>query len=151
MASRNILSSFSRHGLPTLDVAEIDDFLTGAETAGAVPVLLFAGDPVRWPEATDVAVVLPELIEAFQGRLQGAMIAPQAELALAPRFNVQVYPSLVLWRTGKVLDVIPKIKDWSVYIDRITGLLDGTVRATSSAAVVKSIVPLLDRNRGASS
>lgn len=151
MASRNILSSFSRHGFPTLDVTEIDDFLTGAEAAGAVPVLLFAGDPVRWPEATDVAVVLPELIEAFQGRLQGAMIAPKAELALAPRFNVQVYPSLVLWRAGKVLDVIPKIKDWSVYIDRITGLLDGTVKAASSAAVVKSIVPLLDRNRGASS
>src|SRR5665647_587178 len=87
MASRNILS-ISRHGLPMVGVAEIDDFLTGAETAGAVPVLLFAGDPVRWPEATDVAVVLPELIEAFQGRLQGAVIATQAELALAPRFNV---------------------------------------------------------------
>jgi hydrogenase-1 operon protein HyaE len=148
MASRNTLS-ISRHGLPMVGVAEIDDFLTGAETAGAVPVLLFAGDPVRWPEATDVAVVLPELIEAFQGRLQGAVIATQAELALAPRFNVQVYPSLVLWRNGKILDVIPKIKDWSVYVARITALLDGTLKPASSAAVVKSI-SLLNRNRGMS-
>jgi hydrogenase-1 operon protein HyaE len=147
MASRSELSVFSRHGLPTVDVATIDHFLTSTETAGALPVLLFAGDPLRWPEATDVAVVLPELIEAFQGRLQGAVIAAEAELALAPRFNVQVYPSLVLWRGGKVLDVIPKIKDWSVYIARITGLLDGSIKPLSSAAVVKSI-SLLDRNRG---
>ena len=149
MASRSTLSIFSRHGLPTLDVAEIDGFLTGAEAAGAVPVLLFAGDPIRWPEAADVAVVLPELVEAFQGRLQGAVIAAQAELTLAPRFNVQVYPSLVLWRDGKVLDVIPKIKDWSVYVARITALLDGTLKPVSSAAVVKSI-STLNRNRGTS-
>jgi hydrogenase-1 operon protein HyaE len=147
MASQSALSVFSRHGLPTVDVAEIDHFLASTETAGAVPVLLFAGDPLRWPEATDVAVVLPELIEAFQGRLQGAVIAAEAELALAPRFSVQVYPSLVLWRGGKVLDVIPKIKDWSVYVDRISGLLDGTIKAASPATVVKTI-SLLDRNRG---
>ncbi len=149
MASRSTSSISSRHGLPTLDVEEIDDFLTSAEAAGAVPVLLFAGDPVRWPEATDVAVVLPELVEAFQGRLQGAVIATQAEFALASRFNVQVYPSLVLWRDGKVLDVIPKIKDWSVYVARITALLDGSLKPVSSAAVVKSI-STLNRNRGTS-
>jgi hydrogenase-1 operon protein HyaE len=148
MASREG-SVFRRHGLPTVDVTEIDHFLTCAEAAGAVPVLLFAGDPIRWPEATEVAVVLPELIEAFQGRLQGAVVAPQAELALALRFNVQVYPSLVLWRNGKILDVIPKIKDWSVYVARITALLDGTLKPVSSAAVVKSI-STLNRNRGTS-
>jgi hydrogenase-1 operon protein HyaE len=146
MASRSISSVVSRHGLPIVGVAEVDDFLTRAENAAAVPVLLFAGDPVRWPEATDVAVVLPELVEAFQGRIDGAVIATDAELALAPRFKVQVYPSLVLWRDGKVLDVIPKIKDWSVYIDRITGTLDGTIKAASSAAVVKT-VSQRDRNR----
>ena len=149
MASQSTQSIFDRHGLPTLDSADIDHFLANAETAGAMAVLLFAGDPVRWPEAADVAVVLPELIEAFQGRLQGAVIASQAELALAPRFNVQVYPSLVLCRDGKVMDVIPKIKDWSVYIDRVTALLDGAIKAGSSAKVVKSI-SLLDRSRGAS-
>ena len=147
MASRED-SAFRRHGLPTVDSAQVDHFLTGAEAAGAVAVLLFAGDPVRWPEAADVVVVLPELIEAFQGRLQGAVVAVQAELLLAPRFNVQVYPSLVLCRNGQVQDVIPKIKDWSVYIDRVTGLLDGTLKSGSSAKVVKSI-STLDRGRGA--
>lgn len=149
MPAHSTSSVLSRHGLPIIGVAEIDDFLAGAEIAQAMPVLLFAGDPVRWPEAADVAVVLPELVEAFQGRLEGAVIAADAELALAPRFNVQVYPSLVLCRGGQGLDVIPKIKDWSVYVDRITGLLDGSIKAASGATVVKTI-STLDRNRGAS-
>jgi hydrogenase-1 operon protein HyaE len=134
-----------RRVLPTLDIAEVDAFLTAAEAAGAMPVLLFAGDAARWPEAADVAIVLPELIEAFQGRLQGAVIAPQAETTLASRFAVQVYPSLVLWRHGEVLEVIPKIKDWSVYVARIGAVLDGGVRpARGSAKVVKSM-SFLDR------
>ncbi|KIZ45020.1 MULTISPECIES: hypothetical protein [Rhodopseudomonas] len=137
-----------RPGLPTLDVAEVDAFLTSAEAAGAVPILLFSGDVQRWPEAADVAVVLPELIEAFQGRLHGAVIAPQAEAALATRFSVQVYPSLVLWGGGEVLEIIPKIKDWSVYVARISAVLDrGGQPARSSAKVVKSMSFL---NRGAS-
>jgi hydrogenase-1 operon protein HyaE len=137
-----------RHALPTLDVAEVDAFLTSAQAAGAVPVLLFAGDAARWPEAADVAVVLPELIEAFQGRLQGAVIAPQAETALASRFDVQVYPSLVFWRGGEVLEIIPKIKDWSVYVARIAAVLSGGGKpARSNAKVVKSMSFL---NRGAS-
>jgi len=137
-----------RHALPTLEVADVDAFLAAAETAGAVPVLLFAGDVLRWPEAADVAVVLPELIEAFQGRLQGAVIAPRAETELAPRFNVQVYPSLVLCRGGEVVEVIPKIKDWSVYVARIGAVLDGGGKpARSTARVVKSMSFL---TRGAS-
>jgi hydrogenase-1 operon protein HyaE len=136
-----------RHGLPTLDVADVDAFLTAAEADGAVPVLLFAGDAARWPEAADVAVVLPELIQAFQGRLQGAVIAPQAETALAARFAVQVYPSLVLWRGGEVLEIIPKIKDWSVYVARISAALNSGPKARSQAKVVKSMSFL---NRGAS-
>jgi hydrogenase-1 operon protein HyaE len=148
MTSRNP-SIRPRHALPTLDVAEVDAFLTSAEAVGAVPVLLFAGDAVRWPESTDVAVVLPELIEAFQGRLRGAVIAPQAETALATRFGVQVYPSLVLWSGGEVLEIIPKIKDWSVYVARISAVLNGGggKPPRSTAKVVKSMSFL---NRGAS-
>lgn len=42
MASRGALLVFGRHGLPTVDVAEIDRLLASTETAG-VPVLAFAG------------------------------------------------------------------------------------------------------------
>ena len=128
-----------RRGLPEVDAASVDMFLTSADDAGAVAVLLSAGDPARWPEAIDVAVVLPELIDAFQGRLRGAVIAREAESELGARFGVRVQPTLILCSNGETLGLIAKIQDWSVYIDRIARLTD---RPRSSAApVVKTISP----------
>lgn len=57
----------TRHGLNEVDAATVEHFLGSADEAGAIAVLLSAGDPNRFPEATDVAVVLPELIAAFGG------------------------------------------------------------------------------------
>jgi len=129
-----------RHGLPQVDAATVDRFLELSDEAGAVAVLLSAGDPARFPEAMDVVVVLPELIEAFQGRLCGAVIARDAESGLGQRFGVRVQPTLIFVRNGETLGLIAKIQDWPVYIDRITTLIDRP-RATGAAAVVKTIIP----------
>ena len=128
-----------RRGLPEVDAGSVDVFLAGADAVGAVAVLLSAGDPARWPEAVDVTVVLPELIEAFQGRLRGAVIAREAETELGRRFGVRVQPTLIFCRHGETLGLIAKIQDWSVYTDRISKLLDRP--RSSGAAVVRSIVP----------
>jgi hydrogenase-1 operon protein HyaE len=128
-----------RSGLPEVDAATVDGFLDDAYRAGAVAVLLSAGDPVRFPEALDVAIVLPELVTAFQGRLRGAVIARDAEAELGTRFGVRVQPSLILCRGADTLGVIAKIQDWSVYVDRISHLIDRPVGA--AATVVASIVP----------
>ncbi len=129
----------ARGGLPKVDAASVDGFLAGADRAGAVAVLLSAGNPVRFPEATDVAVVLPELIEAFQGRLSGAVIAGEAEAELGRRFGVRVQPTLILLARGETLGLIAKIQDWSVYIDRISKLIDRP--RSGGAAVVATIIP----------
>ncbi|MGJ4891744.1 hydrogenase accessory protein [Bradyrhizobium sp. HKCCYLRH3099] len=128
-----------RGGLPEVDAGSVERFLAEAHGAGAVAVLLSAGDPARFPEALDVAIVLPELITAFQGRLRGAVIARNAEAELGARFGVRVQPSLILCRGSDVLGVIAKIQDWSVYVDRISRLIDRPVGAV--ATVVASIVP----------
>jgi len=127
-----------RRNLPTVDATSVDSFLAGAEAAGAVAVLLSAGDPVRFPEALDVAVALPELIDAFKGRLRGAVIAREAESELGQRFGVRVQPTLIFCSKGETLGLIAKIQDWSVYADRISKLID---RPSSSGAVVKTIIP----------
>jgi hydrogenase-1 operon protein HyaE len=127
-----------RHGLPEVDAGNVDAFLAAADGAGAVAVLLSAGDPVRWPEAIDVAIVLPELIDAFQGRLRGAVIARRAESELGQRFGVRVQPTLIFCSQGETLGLIGKIQDWPVYIDRISKLLDRP--RSSGASVVKSII-----------
>ncbi|MGY4363159.1 hypothetical protein ACVW0J_009652 [Bradyrhizobium sp. i1.7.7] len=91
----------ARSGLPEVDAATVDHFLGGADEAGAVAVLLSAGDPNRFPEAIDVAVVLPELIAAFGNRLRGAIIARDAERVLGERFEVRVQPTLIFVANGK--------------------------------------------------
>lgn len=128
-----------RHGLPEVEAGNVDAFLAAADGAGAVAVLLSAGDPVRWPEAIDVAIVLPELIAVFQGRLRGAVIARRAESELGQRFGVRVQPTLIFCSKGETLGLIGKIQDWPVYIDRISKLLDRP--RLSGASVVKSIIP----------
>ncbi|MBI5260621.1 MAG: hydrogenase accessory protein [Bradyrhizobium sp.] len=128
-----------RGGLPEVDAANVDDFLAGVDAAGVVAVLLSAGDPARFPEAIDIAIVLPELIKAFQGRLRGAVIARAAEAELGQRFGVRVQPTLILIAKGETLGLIAKIQDWSVYIDRISKLIDRP--RSSGASVVATIMP----------
>lgn len=123
----------SRHGVPRLDAGSIDRFIAPEPGAGDATILFFTGDPVRWPEANDVAVVLPELLAAFAGRVRGGLIAREAEAALMPRFGVKVFPSLALVREGRTLGVIPKIQDWSNYVARIARLLD----AAEGAAAIR--------------
>ena len=129
----------ARRGLPEVDAATVDRFLDAADGAGAIAVLLSAGDPNRFPEAIDVAVVLPELIDAFQGRLRGAVIARASESELGQRFGVRVQPTLILVAKGETLGLIAKIQDWSIYIDRITKLIDRP--RGHSAAVAATIIP----------
>lgn len=114
----------TRRGLPEVDAASVDRFLRASNEAGAVAVLLSGGDPARFMEAIDVAVVLPELIDAFQGRLRGAVIARRAESELGQRFGVRVQPTLIFVAKGETLGLIAKIQDWSVYVDRIAKLID---------------------------
>jgi hydrogenase-1 operon protein HyaE len=133
----------ARRGLPDVDVGSIDAFLAEADAAGAIAALLSAGDPARWPEATDVAVVLPELIEAFQGRLRGAVISREAESELGQRFGVRVQPTLIFCSQGETLGLIGKIQDWSVYVDRISKLIDRP--RMNGAAVARTIIPQHER------
>ncbi|KRR02258.1 hydrogenase accessory protein [Bradyrhizobium jicamae] len=129
----------ARRGLPEVDAASVDEFLATADTGGATAALLSAGDPVRWPEAIDVAVVLPELIDVFQGRLVGAVIAREAEGELGQRFGVRVQPTLIICSSREVLGLIAKIQNWTFYVQCISKLMDRP--DGSRASIVKSIIP----------
>jgi hydrogenase-1 operon protein HyaE len=118
------------HEMPTVDVATVDAVLAAA--ADRVVVLFFRGDVARWPEAADLAVVLPQLIKAFPGRLTAAVVAAEAERDLMRRFGVSVCPSLALARPGRTLGVIPKIQDWSSYVAKIGAMLADDTPAAAS-------------------
>ena len=69
-----------------------------------------------FPESHDVAVILPELVKAFSGRLQAAVIRKAIERELQARFRFTGWPSLVFLRSGEYLGVITGIKNWQEYM-----------------------------------
>jgi hydrogenase-1 operon protein HyaE len=67
-------------GFPEPDHREARDAYIGAP---GVHVLFIPGDPARNLETTDVAVILPELRQAFQGAFDCAVVADAIEAARA--------------------------------------------------------------------
>lgn len=86
-------------------------------------VLFFHGDPVRFPEAVDVAVVLPELQRAFPGRFEVGVVPRADEDALADRLGVQRWPSLLFLRDGRHVTVVAGMLDWTDYVARVAEAL----------------------------
>ena len=109
-----------RHHLPVVDETTVEDFLKAAPAHGA---LFFAGDPNERSETRDLAVIFPQLLEAFAGRLRGALVATDAEPALKGLFHVRVLPSLVVLRGSEILGVLPKVYDWADYVARLEAML----------------------------
>ncbi|OYV38923.1 MAG: hypothetical protein B7Z80_08760 [Rhodospirillales bacterium 20-64-7] len=104
------------------DIVQISGENIEAFIAHGDCVLFFTGDAVRYPEIDDVAVILPELMVAFHKRFKVGAINPDTERAIAKRFQVGIRPSLVFLREGVTLGVLPRVRDWAVYLDEINAL-----------------------------
>lgn len=86
-------------------------------------VLFFTGDPVRLPEVLDVAVVLPELRAALGARWDIGIVPRAQEDAIARRWGVQRWPSLVLLREGGYVGTVSGMRDWSDYVAELRAVL----------------------------
>ncbi|MCP5273161.1 MAG: hydrogenase [Burkholderiaceae bacterium] len=86
-------------------------------------VLCFCGDPVRFPEALDIAVVLPELQVASGGAFDIGVVTRADEDSIARRWGVQRWPSLVAVRDGLWLGSIAGMQDWDVYLRELNAIL----------------------------
>jgi hydrogenase-1 operon protein HyaE len=90
---------------------------------GGDRVVLFAGDPVRFPEGMDVAVVLPELQKIFPGRFVIGVVHRHLEDALARRYGSQRWPTLLFLRDGHYVTTLSGMHDWEVYVERMAQAL----------------------------
>jgi hydrogenase-1 operon protein HyaE len=104
---------------PLITAADHDAFVADP----GVAVLFFAGDPKQYKETNDVAVVLPELVAAFQGQLRPAVVDRSAELELQRRYGFKSWPSLVFVRAGGWLGTISGIQNWGDYLGEVQTLL----------------------------
>jgi hydrogenase-1 operon protein HyaE len=124
-------------GYPLLDATGLDAFCEAPGDA----VLFCGGDPAAYPETLDLAVVLPELMRAFPGRLRAGVAASELEPALQARYGFSRWPSLVFLRDGDYLGTLSGILDWAVYLERIEDLLAGPVVRPPSIGIPLTATP----------
>ncbi len=125
MPSILIEKMLERHGYPVVDTENLDDFLSRHEEV----VLFFAENPKQFPESDDVAMILPELVKAFDGRFQPALVSRESEHALQQRYGFRTWPSLVFLRGEKFLGVISQVQNWDDYLRMIREILEPTAGA----------------------
>ncbi|NVO25514.1 hydrogenase accessory protein [Donghicola sp. C2-DW-16] len=94
-----------------------------------VHVLFVPGDAARNLETADVAVILPELKQAFQGRFDCGVVGDAIEQQVREDTKVLKTPSLIFFRDGKMIGGIPRVRDWDEYMARITQILAQTADA----------------------
>ena len=110
-----LVNMVERHGAAWVDEATLDAWIAGAGDR----VLLLAGDPVRFPEGLDVAVVLPEVRRALGGCFGIGVARRSAEAAVAARFGSNRWPSLVFVRDGRYDTTLPGMHDWPEFVARV--------------------------------
>ncbi len=111
-------------GYPEVTLESHQEFISQP----GISVLYFAGDAKSFRETTDVAVVLPELIDAFKGSLKPGVIASEAERELQRHYGFPTWPALVFLRDGGYLGAIAGIQSWSEYLQQIDELTRSEVK-----------------------
>ncbi len=124
MSSPLIDQLATTHGYPLVTPDNLDNFLERETTLA----LFLTGDPRRYPESNDVAVILPELVRAFPARFKPAVVDRRLEAQFKGRYDISVWPCLLFLRDGRFLGKISKVHDWSDYLERIAAILDGRTR-----------------------
>lgn len=108
---------------PEISLQNHDEFVG----ASGMNVLFFPGDPTTVRDSTDVAVVLPELVDAFDGQLRPGVVTDVFGdgKALKRQYGFREYPALVFVRSGEYIGVLTRIQDWGDYLEKIAELMTG--------------------------
>lgn len=118
MTAQLLEQLITRHGVALVNSNNLSEFLQRHSQA----VVFFAGNPDRYPETSDVACVLPEIIRQFP-QLAGALVAEQEQETLQRRFDFTVWPSLAFFRDTHYLGAISGIQNWDDYVIKIPQIM----------------------------
>ena len=104
-------------------------------------VLFVGGNWQKYVEVNDVAVILPEIIKASNGRLSALILDRESEREVQKRFLFNRFPSLVFLRDGEYLGTIQKVLDWHDYIIEINKILAGSPKTPPPFEIPDCITP----------
>jgi len=115
-----IAQLFARHGF-----AEVtpENFAAWTQRPGRT-LLLFLEDPGRHKETLDIAVIVPQLAQAFPGRFAVGVLLPDAAREFAVRYGFRRWPAFVLLADGKYVGAVDGLRDWDEYRAEVARLLD---------------------------
>ena len=106
-------------GCEAVGAASVESFIAAAGPA----ILFLTGDTLLRAEATDVAVVVRELMRSPAGRgIRLGIVDRRDEPTVMQKFGVVVVPALVLLQGGAVQEIIARIRDWPVYAQAFSRL-----------------------------
>lgn len=105
---------------PALASDAVDGWLAAAPGHA---LLVFTEDPVQYRETLDIAVIVPELAQAFAGRFRTGVLLPADARAVARRYGFRRWPALVLLRDGRYVGAIDGLRDWEEYTAEMGRLL----------------------------
>ena len=120
MAHPLIAQLFTRHGF-----AEVtrENFAAWIKRPGRT-LLLFLEDPARYKETLDIAVIVPQLAQAFAGRFAVGVLLPEAAREIAVRYGFRRWPAFVLLADGNYVGAVDGLRDWNEYRTEVARLLD---------------------------
>lgn len=112
-----------RHGFVRVAAG---DALEAFASSGDSLVLL-TENPRQCPEAWDLAVVLPEVLKQFAGRVRPGVATPAESAEIARRFAVTRFPALLFQRDGHYVGVMEGMRDWASFAPAIEHMLASPV------------------------
>ncbi len=120
-----------KHQAVWVDPINVSEWLAAqANNAAQNHVLLFAGDPIRFPEGLDVAVVLPELRQACKGAgldFSIAVAVPLTAEVLAKKYGSQRWPTLMFFRGGQYVTTVSGMHDWVDFVNLVRTALQAPI------------------------
>jgi hydrogenase-1 operon protein HyaE len=119
MFSPLVQHMIEHHGYPVLTEATLGDFLESHEEV----VVFFTENADRFPETNDVAMILPELVKAFDGRFSVVVLSLADQRTLQLQYGFREWPTLVFLRHGDYLGAISRVQDWTVYLAEVDRIL----------------------------
>lgn len=121
MFSPLLESIIERENIALVDETTLETFLADHDLA----VLMVAGDYKRIGAVNDVAVILPELVKAYQGRFVPCVASRASEGFFQKQYDFVLLPTLVFLQNGVKIGTISGVLDWVDYISQINEILAG--------------------------